>query len=219
MKTIFLYPNNPLNANQIDENFKEEYLAVREKGLSVYLIDIDNLQNYKSFQIPKDVKIIYRGWMLNDAKYTQLEQIFGDQLITSKQDYFNAHYLPNWYHEISSLTISSVVTNEENVYRDFTKFSKAFIKDYAKSLKTGKGSVVYDEEDISRALKDMMHYRGYIEGGIILREVVNLIPDSEVRFFVMHNTIFSPKKDSNKYQIAEEVYAKLKHKDLKFYFV
>lgn len=219
MNTAFLYPSSPLNVNQVDENFKKEYLAIQEKGFVAYLIDIDHLQNYKSFQIPKNIRIVYRGWMFNEAAYTQLEQIFGDQLMTSKQDYFNAHYLPNWYYEISSLTIPSIITDVENVHHDFTKFSRAFIKDYAKSLKTGLGSIVYNRDDIKRALRDMVYYRGFIEGGIVLREVVDLMPNSEVRFFVKYNVIFSPKVDDKKYQIAQVVCDKIKNKNLKFYSI
>jgi hypothetical protein len=63
----------------------------------------------------------------------------------------------------------------------------------------------------------MMHYHGFIEGGIVLREVIDLIPNTEVRFFVVDTMIFSLKKDDKKYRFAQEVCTKLKHKNLKFY--
>ncbi len=221
MNIAFLYPNDPFNHRQVDENYKEEYNLAKEKGLKTYLIDIENIAQSNIIPtIPSNMRLIYRGWMLNEITYTQLEKRFGLQLVTSKKDYFNAHYLPNWYENIQYLTIPSVVTNEQNAQKEFIKFpGKAFIKDYVKSLKTGKGSIVDSPEDIMRAITDMKHYRGYIEGGIILRNFIDLEQNSETRFFVIHNNIFSPTNDVDKYSLVEDVVSNLRIKDIKFYSV
>ncbi len=58
-----------------------------------------------------------------------------------------------------------------------------------------------------------------IEGGIVLREVVELIPHSEVRFFAIHNNLFSPVSSPQKYALAYEVMQKLQHKNLIFYSI
>ena len=219
--TIFLYPCSPLDPWKVDEAYMEEYTALKNMGLSVHILNIDNISHCKIIPaVPEDAKIVYRGWMLNAAAYELLEKRFKTQLLTSKQDYLNAHYLPNWYEDLKSLTIPSVITNEQEVCEQFYHFGgKAFLKDFVKSLKTGKGSVVDSDEDIMRALRDMRHFKGTIEGGLVIRKVVDLIPCSETRYFVLHNTIHCPIDDACKYEIVKKVVEKLMHKNLKFYSV
>lgn len=114
-----------------------------------------------------------------------------------------------------------MITDEKTAPLEFEKFAgKAFIKDYVKSLKTGKGSIVDSQTDLLRALSEMKFYRGIIEGGVVLREVVNIQPNSEVRFFVARNKMFTPTvKDCDKYKLVENVVEKLGHKKLNFYSV
>lgn len=221
MNISFLYPSNPLNYRQVDDHYEEEYNVAKEIGLKVHLIEIENIAHSKIIPlISQDTKIVYRGWMLHETAYTQLEERFGSQLITSKKDYLNAHHLPNWYKVIEFLTIPSIITDEEHAQEEFIKFQRrAFIKDYVKSLKTGKGSIVDSPEDIKRAIADMKYYRGTIEGGIVLRNFINIKPNSETRFFVINNTIFSPIKNTDKYPFVEKVVNQLKLKNLKFYSV
>jgi hypothetical protein len=88
-----------------------------------------------------------------------------------------------------------------------------------KSLKTGKGSIVESDEDLNRALHDMKTYRGIIEGGIILREVVALQPHSEIRYFVAHNKIFGPHEHLAHLSLLEKVIEKLSAQNLKFYSI
>lgn len=222
MNIQIFYPSNPIQTSKVDEHYEEEYSICKSSGLAVHLIDIENITNSKIYPGIYDdrARIIYRGWMLNETSYTQLENRFGHRLVTSKVDYFNAHYLPNWYQEVKSLTIPSFITDEENSLEVFKQFSgKAFCKDFVKSLKTGKGSIVDSSEDLMRALSDMKQYRGFIEGGIVLRDVVDLIPNSETRFFVINNSIFSPIKNLHSYQLVEQVVKHLEQKKLKFYSV
>jgi hypothetical protein len=223
MSVSFLYPSNPLDVRQVDDMYREEFTLAKQAGLSVHCIDIENIEYCSLFpRIAEDGAIIYRGYMLNDQSYNQLEKRFGSCLVTSKNSYLNAHYFPNWYKEIESLTIPSIISNESSAQEDLKKLNgKAFIKDYVKSLKTGKGSIVDGNEDLARALSDMKYYRGSIEGGIFLRKVVNFRPDSEIRFFVVNSTIFSPEKYANAdtYAFVEQVVKQLDHKELKFYTV
>lgn len=223
MNKVFLYPSNPINVRQVDDLYVEEYLYAKQAGLSVHCFDIENIESSSIFPlIAEDSAIVYRGYMLNERSYIHLEKRFGYRLIVSKSDYLNAHHFPNWYKEVQFFTIQSIVSDEDTVFNDFKKFGgRAFIKDYVKSLKTGKGSIVDSDEDLKRALSDMKFYRGAIEGGIVLRQVVNFKPDSEIRFFVVNSTIFSPKKhiDSDMYALVEQVVKQLDRKKLKFYTV
>ncbi len=203
--------------------YKHEFDAMRQRGLSASCLDITNIKKSQIYPaLPSDNHtIVYRGWMLDKTTYTELEDRFGTSLVTSHKSYLDTHYLPSWYPDLQSLTIPSIVTDEEHVQNQFQSFpGKAFIKDYVKSLKTGKGSIVDSYNDIQRAIADMKFYRGSIEGGIVLREVVSLKPSSETRFFVAKNKIFSPKEVTSKeYSLAEEVVKKLEHKNLAFYSI
>jgi hypothetical protein len=218
---VFLYPCDPLDTQRVDEQYQKEYSMAREKGLLVHHFNIDNIMHSSiTPAMEANVFIVYRGWMLAKALYSQLEQRFGDALLISTEDYCNAHYLPHWYEDIKPFTIPSIITDEKHVLEQFKEFpGKAFIKDYVKSLKTGKGSIVTSEAGIVQAVSDMKFYRGAIEGGIVLREVVELIPDSETRFFVVNGKIFSPKKDIVQYKLVENVVLNMEHKNLPFYSV
>ena len=205
----------------MDETFEKEYIICMNSGVCVRLIDIDNILHGKILpQIPTDSKILYRGWMLNEKQYELLQNRFGLQLITSKHNYLMSHFLPNWYEDIKDITIPSIITNENKACEDFKQFEgKAFLKDYVKSLKTGKGSIVTSNSDIERVIQEMKHYKGFIEGGLILRKFVDLIPESETRYFVIKNVPYSQKAENNKDKLAQEVVKRLENKNLAFYSI
>lgn len=217
----FLYPCDPLNKKIVDETYCKEYTFAQNQGLYVHIFDSDNiLSGAVTPSLHENAFIIYRGWMLTQEAYAPLEKRFGAQLLTSTHAYCNAHHFPNWYTDIQSLTIPSIITDELDAQEQFKTFNgKAFIKDYVKSLKTGKGSIVESQEDVARAITDMKRYRGHIEGGIVLREVVDLKPDSEMRFFVVKNMIFSPIENPEKLDLVKEAIQKLAHKNMIFYSV
>lgn len=207
---------------RVDEQYQDEYDCAKEKGLSVHCFDIEQIVHGKIFPAVIGEVIVYRGYMLNQEAYEQLETRFGSRLYTSKTNYFTAHYLPNWYEAIKEYTIPSVVSNESSAKEDFKQFTgKVFIKDYVKSLKTGKGSIVDSIDDIDRAIADMRYYRGTIEGGIVLREVINFKENSEVRFFVVNHQLFSPNQgiDNQQYDLAMKAVALLRQKNLHFYTI
>ncbi len=214
---IFLYPCDPLHTNRVDQCYQEEYAMVCNAGMQTHIIDLDNIP-----YINTDAYIVYRGWMLSGDTYAQLEERCGNQLLTSTNIYCIAHYFPNWYETLKALTITSIITDEENVCAQFKFFGgKAFVKDYVKSLKTGKGSIVENDNDITNAIANMKCYRGAIEGGIVLREHVNIEPQTEIRFFVVRDVIFSPLEHVTRetYQVVEEAVKKLAVKKLLFYSV
>lgn len=223
MNIALLYPSNPLAHHQVDEQYQEEYAYAKQAGLLVHCFDIDQIGQSKIFPALTDNHIIlYRGYMLTQIAYEQLEQRFGSRLLTNKSSYFNAHYLPNWYESIKELTIPSLITTEEKAKEDFKKYgNQVFIKDYVKSLKTGKGSIVDNQEDLDRAITDMKHYRGIIEGGIVLRQVIDLQEHTEKRFFVIRNNIFTPHDniDQTCLALVTRAVSLLQDKGLVFYSI
>jgi hypothetical protein len=162
MNIAILYPSNPLNSKCIDDNYREEYILAQKRGLNVHIIDIENIE--QSITIPSITAnscIVYRGWMLSNDAYAQLDRRFDNQLLSRITDYYNAHYFPHWYQHLQPLTIPSIITDEEHALDQFKNFArKMFIKDYVKSLKTGKGSIVESAQDLIRAIHEIL-LRGY----------------------------------------------------------
>lgn len=192
MTITILYPQDPFNPKEVDDTFKEEYLKVKEY-LPTILINTDDFTQVKPYNNINN-KVIYRGWMLSPSQYEQLEKNCQGKLITTVEQYLSSHYLPNWYPILEKWTPQSIITDENNVINKYeqSQWNKAFIKDYVKSLKTGKGSIINNKEDIKRAINDMKHYRGHIEGGVVLREVHDFVSSTEMRFFVLNGQVYSP---------------------------
>jgi hypothetical protein len=67
-----------------------------------------------------------------------------------------------------------------------------FLKDYVKSLKTTRGSIVRNPADAPAVIAEMREYRGRIEGGICVRRVEDFLPESECRYFVLHGVGHGP---------------------------
>lgn len=191
----FIYPCDPFDIKKVEETFEDEFNEVSRK-FPTFLINVDDLDNNKQFKPIKEsnLSLIYRGWMLTPENYEKLEEKCNYSLVTTLNNYLEAHHLPKWYKDLSDLTPQSMITTIEEAAKTFeqTGWDKAFIKDYVKSLKTGKGSIVDSKEDVQRALKDMEHYRGFIEGGVVLREVHSFLPETEKRFFVANGLVYSP---------------------------
>lgn len=190
----FVFPSSFENKRKCDEAYESQYLKLRDSGFDVFLIDIDNLNEAKPYpQIPDGLKLIYRGWMLDKENYQLLYKKTNNALISDVDSYLNSHHSPNWYFKVKEFTCEKIITDEENVVKEFNKkqWSKALIKDYVKSLKTGKGSIVESEEDINNAISDMKKFKGFVEGGIVLNKFVYLLPETEKRFFVLNGNVFS----------------------------
>ena len=194
MKYSFVLPSEPFNIKKCDEAFLDLFNEFKERDIKVYLVDIENLDSLKIFpsQI-EDNNLIYKGWMLNSEQYELLFKATKKNLIVKPQNYLNSHHSVYWYDNVKEFHAQSFYTTENNAKEDYKKLNleKAFIKDYVKSLKTGKGSIVDSVEDIDRAIKEMKQYKGYIEGGIVFNEVLDLNMKTEIRTFVLNGKLYS----------------------------
>ncbi len=198
---LFLYPSDVLNIKHIDEQYAEEANAMRELGFATALISLENielgLKNIPATAAEGDA-VVYRGWMLSAEHYSQLEKAIQAQKFlpkTSAHNYLAAHHLPNWYPCISDLSAETVTFKlDDDLPTEIAKldWGSYFIKDYVKSLKTSIGSIINASEDILKLTDEMKKFRGTIEGGICVRRVENYKPNSEKRYFVINNTVFSP---------------------------
>lgn len=203
----FIMPSDYFNKKLPDKGYAEEYMALKKAGFNVYLINVDDLENTNVLPILDNESLLYRGWMLSPENYKELDRVCGNKLKVKVESYVNSHYLPKWYDSIKELTIESEITTEDEATKKFQelKWDKAFIKDYVKSLKTGKGSIVDSSIDVNRALTDIKKYKGYVEGGIIFRRVLNLDIKSEKRYFVLSHTIYGSNEDQEMFDIVSEV--------------
>lgn len=197
---IFLFPNDIFNPQQPDLAYRDRFLAFKDAGLKIALIEIESLNNEQTKVFPdlspQDI-VIYLGWMLSSSDYLSLVKIIkknGAIPFTSHQEYLHTHYLPNWYPLIREFTPETKIydTEEEiEIKLEKLNWQSYFIKDYVKSLKTSVGSIINNPQDINVVLAEMKKYRGTIEGGICVRRVENFIPESEQRYFVINHQVFA----------------------------
>lgn len=200
-----VYPASLLNPKIIDEMFQDEANFLKQQHIVFH---------YTTNRLDLSGNLIYRGWMLDHCFYLALE-MFAERknlnLITSYQDYFNAHYIQNWYHIVSDITPKTFLFNDiEDVKENLSKtnLSSFFIKDSVKSLTTSRGSIANNEIELFEVINTISELKG-IEGIIALREVHNFIPDTEIRYFSYYGKLFSPNEVV--YDLAQEVAQRFKH--------
>lgn len=203
MQINFLFPSEPFSVKNIDSGYSEEFHACLNAGFSYSLIDIEMLnenrmvlnQRHTDLQDNNTV-FIYRGWMLKEKQYKVLEDGFSKlptSLLTDTKTYLASHHLPNWYESIKELTIKTEFSDVENFLHDIQQKNllPCFIKDYVKSLTTERGSICKTKEDAQEVVQNLISYRGEIEGGLCIRELVELKPDTEERYFVFNGKAYS----------------------------
>lgn len=197
----FLYPSNPFQKKQPDENYAEEYAACIAAGLPVALFSYEQFSMGTFSVSPKleDNEVIcYRGWMLTAEDYQKLcnsIQKSGGTALTSPCDYERCHYLPSWYHQLKEWTPETHFFQEtDNIEEALRKlgWSECFLKDYVKSLSTDGGSLIRDLTTIPTVIQKMKKYRGQIEGGLCARQIEDFDLSSEIRHFIFQGVTHSP---------------------------
>lgn len=118
----------------------------------------------------------------------------GAKAFTSPQEYLASHHLPNWYPLLADLTPETrVFPADADIVAELRAlgWGAYFLKDYVKSLKTARGSIVRDPAEAPAVIAELREYRGEIEGGICVRRVEEFIPESEQRYFVLHGEAYA----------------------------
>ena len=194
MPLHFLYPSNPAEPKQPDEQFRDQIDEMRSLGFGVSILCLEELGESSCRirgRIPNGATVVYRGWMLAPDEYEKLLALIHSSQagpLISLEAYLACHCLPNWYPIVAEFTAETKIFPATSDLAQELKalgWGKFFIKDYVKSLKTSVGSVVSKPEEISVVLAEMQKFRGTIEGGICVRRFEEFFPNSEKRFFVI----------------------------------
>jgi ATP-grasp domain, R2K clade family 3 len=221
----FLFPSDYFNPKQADAAYTEQFDRLQTLGFGISVISLETLSSgsAKIFPAPDPgSKLIYRGWMLSAEEYLRLVDIVsntGANMWISHHEYLVTHHLPNWYPLIGDLTPEthwfSIDDDLESALNKLG-WSRFFIKDYVKSLKTSIGSIIDRPSEISQVVAEMQKFRGTIEGGICVRQVEDFISETEQRYFVINGRSFAANPDANIPAIVKECVSRI---DSKFFSV
>jgi hypothetical protein len=193
----FLFPANPLRPTEVDETFADQRAALRDAGFSASLCPDAVIQSDAPLRnVPAGATVVYRGWMLDAAEYARLAAAVsaaGATPLTSPEAYLAAHHLPNWYPLIAEYTPETRVLPPTAAFEAELRaigWDAYFVKDYVKSLKTARGSIVRDPAEVAAVVREMERFRGPIEGGLCVRRVEAFVAESERRYFVVHGKAY-----------------------------
>ncbi|WP_428242734.1 ATP-grasp domain-containing protein [Gynuella sp.] len=196
-----LFPRNPLNEKEADGPFGEEYVLLKEKGITCSLYDYDALvfgEFWPQPPIENGDIVLYRGWMLNPDTYNRLSNLVrkrGGEMLTSADNFVRSHHITGWYDAVVEFTAETIfIEHEEDAVPEAKKsgWNQFFVKDFVKSNYSERGSIANSPLEVLEIIDLIRKYRGEIEGGIALRRVEEFIEDSEVRYFVFNGKPYSP---------------------------
>jgi hypothetical protein len=196
----FLYPCDPFDKKKPDEAYEEEFAAAQNAGFTCFLFSAEDFEmgDFKPRPaISFGGEILYRGWMLTPDRYALLQNAIeskGATVLVNTEQYRKCHYLPEWYLECEGLTPKTIFLSKDDDYSaalSRTGWKAYFVKDFVKSLTTARGSVARDVAEVCEVVNLIEHYRGQLEGGVCVRELEDLIPDTEERYFVFRGQSFA----------------------------
>ena len=183
--------------------FADQWSALTQVGFSASLWSDAVLAGTKPLRnVPPGSEVVYRGWMVKGEEYAALTRAIeqcGAKPFTSPQEYLATHHLPNWYPLVADLTPETrVLPADADIVAELRAlgWDAYFLKDYVKSLKTARGSIVREPADAPAVIAEMREYRGEIEGGICVRRVEGFMPDSERRYFVLLGVAYAASEDA-----------------------
>jgi hypothetical protein len=195
----FVFPNDPLSEREVEPHFRPQAAALTDVGFQCGIV-ADGV--FTGASAPRTVMagntVVYRGWMVTPPEYALFSAAIearGAQCLVSPEHYAQTHWLSNWYDKLKEYTPETVFLPKDcdlNAELRSLGWSRFFLKDFVKSLKVDGGSIVSSPEDGERWLREFLHYRDVLEGGIAVRRVEAFAPESEVRYFVVEHHAYGP---------------------------
>lgn len=199
MALHFVFSSDPVEAVCPEEMFADQWSSLKHAGFTVSLCSDEVLSGAKPLRnVPRGSVVVYRGWMVKGEEYAALAKAIEQceaKAFTNPKEYLAAHHLPNWYPLISDLTPETrVFPADADLVAELQAlgWNAYFLKDYVKSLKTSRGSIVRDPKEAPAVIAEMREYRGEIEGGICVRRVEEFVPESEQRYFDLLGVGYAP---------------------------
>ncbi|RYG37844.1 MAG: hypothetical protein EON93_02990 [Burkholderiales bacterium] len=207
-----LFPSDPFAPAMPDEAYAEEFAAMRATGLQCSLFSFEDFEAGRfraKPAIPPEAEVVYRGWMLTPDAYVKLSSAVesgGARLRTSPNEYRHCHYLPEWYASCQQFT------PETRFFLRNSDFAAGladadwpgyFVKDYVKSLTTARGSVAASVKEVGEIVLLIEQYRGQVEGGVCVRRLEALLPETEERYFVIGGRAFA--RDGDVPPVVQEI--------------
>ena len=215
---IIIFPEDTVNLRKPDESFIDQAKSFKNNNHTILSInDRHKIVSGINFEAP--VPAIYRGWMMTIDEYSNLYSALINQnvvLITNPEQYKRCHYISGWYDSIKQMTANTVLFDNRSALNpnSIPKWGRYFVKDYVKSLTTKRGSIANSYEEILEILALIEKYRGFIEGGICIREYENYLPESEERYFYYNGKYHS--RDNRLPSIIESIESSI---DCPFYSI
>ena len=207
-----LFPSEPFSKTVVDEEYANEYQAIRDAGLECSVFstqDFDEGTFAPRPALTKGSKVLYRGWMLTPDEYLSLYKgILGEGGVplTSPSQYRLCHYLPEWYPQCRAFTPETLFLSRD---ADFAlalaekTWPAYFVKDYVKSLTTQRGSIAAKATEIAEIVDLIEQFRGKVEGGVCVRKYEDLRPETEERYFVLNGCAYG--RDGNVPSMVSEL--------------
>jgi hypothetical protein len=186
----FIFCNDPIKPNNVDEAFFEEYENAKKNGFDVLIYNFKE----KSLEIETNDRmetIIYRGWMINPVEYNKMYHDLlskNYRLINNPTEYQNCHYLPDSLKFIKNYTPKTIFQKIENrnSINNLLENVKIFngkaviVKDYVKSEKHYWDTACYvensnDIDKLTKTINNLIELREkYLNEGIVIREYIEL---------------------------------------------
>jgi hypothetical protein len=178
-----------------DDTFDVEADAAESLGLDTYQADLAALLSGNAAQalaaVPEQghLKLLYRGWMLTEEEYTELDEAvraLGHRLLTTPEQYAAALYLPRWYPCLAPYTAKSVWTEGPDAREAWHAAQGGLgpppwiVKDHVKSAKERWAEACFvpagaTREDFERTCANLQEERGErFERGFVVRRFLPL---------------------------------------------
>lgn len=194
-----LFCESPLDPKQVDEDFKDQFVAAKQHGFETLLFNFEDLVSADRASVATKrikpgntlVNVIYRGWMLTPGQYLSL---YNDllsknyKLINTVEQYRNCHYLPDSLTFIEGKTPRTVFQtfdgdrSIEQLIEKATLFGQApvILKDFVKSEKHHWETACFvkdasDTEQLRQTIHRLLELRGnQLNEGLVIREFIEL---------------------------------------------
>lgn len=212
---IVIFPCNPLNTNEFDPDFLNEYNSAITLGFNVVFYNHDALVKAEPFvnleKRQNNITTIFRGYMLKEAQYhslyTRLLDL-GYKLINNVEQYKNCHYFPKSYELVKEF--SNEIWFSEDIDNEWIKSiselnTNLIIKDYVKSEKGTDLFLIESpitREDLKAKILAFTEQRGNLfNKGIQFKRFEELKQYdgviNEWRFFILNGKLISMSQNSN----------------------